>query len=189
MTREEAIKILAILSAAYPNFSLPKATGELYIKMLTDIPAKLGEAAALAHIAESQYYPTVAELRTKALKFATQDALPQSGEAWGEVVREIKRVGSYGTPQFSHDAIKKAVDAVGWKNICLSTDPGVERAHFMRIYEQLRAREEEQALIPAKVKELMAGTVKQLHAANRDHGLNSVSEILPRAVGDDYGGP
>lgn len=66
-----------------------------------------------------------------------------SEEAWGEVTKNISRVGYYGTPEWSSDAIKKAVDALGWKEICLTLtkDHGVLRAHFFRIYDSVLGRE------------------------------------------------
>jgi hypothetical protein len=68
-----------------------------------------------------------------------------SGEAWKSVLKEIARIGSSGQPVFKDKITKNAVNCIGWRTICLSENIGVERAHFLKIYEQLekQARSEE----------------------------------------------
>jgi len=90
-------------------------------------------------------------------------ALPSSrtlaGEAWGEVMREIMSTGSYGYPSFSDPLIHKAVDCIGWREICMSEKLAIERAHFLKIYEQLSERENkektEKQLTNKDIKELI----------------------------------
>jgi hypothetical protein len=67
--------------------------------------------------------------------------IPQAGEAWGEVLRKIQTVGSYGAPQFSSQVIQKAVDCIGWKTLCMSENIAIERAHFLKIYETFEKRQ------------------------------------------------
>jgi len=69
-----------------------------------------------------------------------ENASPE--EAWGKVFLEISRTGYYGEPQFDDPAITKAVQIMGWKDICstLTKDMGVTRAHFYRTYEACRKR-------------------------------------------------
>ena len=62
------------------------------------------------------------------------------GEGWSEVMSEISRVGHYGTPTFTDAVTERAVSCIGWKTICISENIGVERAHFLKIYEQLKDR-------------------------------------------------
>jgi hypothetical protein len=56
-------KVMAILAAAYPMFTTPDATLELYEKELQDIPAPKLLEAARKHISNSKFFPTIAELR------------------------------------------------------------------------------------------------------------------------------
>jgi hypothetical protein len=64
-------------------------------------------------------------------------------EAWAEVIRSISAVGSYGSPAWSSEVLKKTVETLGWKNICLTPDKdmGTLRAHFFRIYNSQLQRE------------------------------------------------
>ena len=65
---ETITKVLAVVSAAYPNFDLKPETVKVYLKLLADLPDELLEEASLAHIAQSTYFPTVAELRSAAVE-------------------------------------------------------------------------------------------------------------------------
>lgn len=80
-----------------------------------------------------------------------------AGEAWGLVRAAIGSLGSYGYPKFDDPLIDRAVLAVGWKDMCLSENPSVERAHFLKIYESLCERDsEEQVYLPvSSVKKLL----------------------------------
>ena len=64
-------------------------------------------------------------------------------ESWGEVIKGISAVGSWGSPSWSSDVLRKTVDALGWKTICLTPDKdmGTLRAHFFRIYNAQLQRE------------------------------------------------
>ena len=84
-------------------------------------------------------------------------------EAWASVCDAIQRWGSYGEPlpasegggyrePSSLDALTmRAVKGLGgWKMLCSSEQMGVDRAHFLRIYEGLqRADRDESHMLPA----------------------------------------
>lgn len=76
MKDHETIKILSVLSAAYPSFPLTTETIQVYAECLSDMPYAELKKSALAHIGESRYFPTVAELidRVKGSRFAILDA-------------------------------------------------------------------------------------------------------------------
>jgi len=99
----------------------------------------------------------IAVIRSKAICRATLTA----GEAWGEVMRQVSKVGSYNIPKFSSVVIQKCVDAIGWRNICLSEMPAVERAHFLKIYDVISERNKNRVLSDP-VKLLIGNTVNQI---------------------------
>ena len=139
-TRSEVIRILAVLSAAYPKeaaaYGEKTVTGELYIRMLADIPGQWLEAGALQHISNSTWFPLIAELRNAA--FDLQESvqpLPDAYAAWAEVRNLIPRITHLGTPTFSHPLIQETVDLFGWRYLCLSEDMVPDRAHFIKAYE------------------------------------------------------
>ncbi len=139
-TRSEVIRVLAVLSAAYPKeaaaYGEKTVTGELYIRMLADIPGKWLEAGALQHISNSTWFPLIAELRKAA--FDIQESvhpLPDAYTAWAEVQNLIPSVTHLGTPTFSHPLIQETVDLFGWRFLCLSEDMVSNRSHFIKAYE------------------------------------------------------
>lgn len=167
MTREEALKILSVLSAAYPNFQLTEETGELYIRLLSDLPYEKLQAAVLAHIAQSKYFPTIAELRKIATELIPDERIPSPMEAWGEVMKQIRNVGHYGTPTWSHPVIAKTVSAFGWRELCFSENPVADRAHFLKMYEQYAERVKQEQQMPEEVKKLVSGLVNSIEGAHR----------------------
>lgn len=146
MNEKEAVSLVAMLMAAYPRVEVPKATIGVYQKLLSDLDLCAAKCAITRHIASSQYFPSIAEIRGAALAFS-RPRVPSPGEAWAEVMNLLPSVGSYGTPNFSHGAIKKAVKAIGWRNLWYSESINVERAHFLKIYGSFQDREQEDANI------------------------------------------
>ena len=151
------------MAGAFPN--APDISDELitlFERMFADIPPALLEIAVMQHIAEKQFFPVVAELRNMALDLGNRvmSTAPTAAEAWREVTEKVASIGSYGQPEFSHVLVQNAVACIGWQNICQSETPGVERAHFLRIFEQLveRAARDARMLPQSKrVRELLTG--------------------------------
>jgi hypothetical protein len=162
MTEKEVVKLFVLLTAAYPRFdtfSDPEKTRpviKLWAEMLADIPYEVVEVAVKKFILESSYPPTIAEIRKQAMEIATspEDKIG-SAEAWGEVERAIRLYGYYNEAE----ALKsmspqtaKVVKYIGWREICLSEEPGVVRGQFLKMYEQLQERERKEALLPPDLK-------------------------------------
>lgn len=72
---------------------------------------------------------------------------PSKAEAWGLVMKEICNVGgNYGIPKIKQRAVQKAVEILGWANICQTENQEATRAHFFQIYESLVNREKQEIL-------------------------------------------
>ena len=67
---DQILSILETLSAAYPNRSRDQRTVQLYVERLSDIPVYLLDQAASQHIATSNWFPKIAELRAAAARIA-----------------------------------------------------------------------------------------------------------------------
>lgn len=139
MTNKDAVALVGMLFAAYPRFEAPKATIQLYQQFLTDLDVNIAKAAIVKHITTSKYFPTIAEVRDAVISLT--NTVPCAADAWSEALKQISVVGTSGIPKFSHQAVQKAVKAIGWRNICMSEEIGVERAHFLKIYESYRSTE------------------------------------------------
>ena len=137
MTPEKAAKMVGLLLMYYPGVEISEETIKAYALALSGLDEERALEALPRVLAECKFFPSVNEI----LRITAEvDGPPTPEEAWGEVIRKVNNVGSYGRPTFSHELIDKAVRTVGWLNICLSETPGVERAHFFRVYETFRER-------------------------------------------------
>jgi hypothetical protein len=147
-TREEIKSIIAYMALVFPNYkpdiSSPLNTVDVFTDLLGDLPIDTLKTAAKACCAEPgrAFAPSAGEIRGMATQFHIKAAgVPQTGEAWQEVMDAIKYGGChYGTPEFSHPLVKKAVQAIGFEAIGMSEDVMVERAT------------EDAAMIPEAVK-------------------------------------
>jgi hypothetical protein len=115
---------------------------------------------------ESNFLPSIATIR-KAAKLSGAAQLPTSTEVLAEVKQEIRRVGHAQSPQFSHPAIDKAVRAIGWREICMSTKPGIVMAQLRKAYETYASRyAQEQRQLPqdGRVMRALTGLSEKMKA-------------------------
>ena len=143
MTRQEAASLVLLAVSNMPNMQEKdmNPTITLWATMLYDTPYEIAEKAIRKILMTScKFWPAVSEI-IDTIKGFGEDKLPSPEEAWLEVVKKVNR---YKTPEWSCPEIGQAVTAIGYLNICDSETPGVERAHFMRIYEAYKHRSEDE---------------------------------------------
>jgi hypothetical protein len=143
MTDDEFDTLMLGVTGLWPNWQANKATYAVAERLLAGLPYTDVEAALDALAIESpRWFPGPGELRVRAIEIgAPEGGAPEADEAWGEVVRERHRAGQYaGTAlsdravSFSHPAIAAVVEALGWAELCTSTNEVADRAHFLRLY-------------------------------------------------------
>lgn len=134
MTPTDTARLLAVLSAAFPHVAVTRETAEVYHETLGDLDADAARAAVRELLLVSDRWPAPATIRRRVAERAGLLA-PPPGAAWGEVLAAARTIGWVSRPAFSHPAIERTVDALGWRNICLSEMPDTIRAHFLRAYE------------------------------------------------------
>ena len=96
MTREETIKVIGIITTAYPNFD--KFRDEKHIRsmvaiwadMFSEDDAGLVALAVKEHISTSKWPPSIAEIREIMTRIAHPDIIPPD-EAW-EVVSKLSLI-------------------------------------------------------------------------------------------------
>ncbi len=137
MTNAEAGVLLDALHAAFPRTTISADTAQLYARFLVDLDLQSAAQAVAMWIATAKFFPTVGELRG----LATSDGgAPDPDRAFAEVMKVVGSTGVYRTPRFSHPAIAEAVDAITWREVCLSDHAPSLRAHFAKAYEAARLR-------------------------------------------------
>lgn len=150
MTLAETARILGVIRATIPNApAVGKDTAAAWHDILGDLPfdAVLRATRVVLSLQEIPAFPAVGKIRREAVLSAAPPISP-AAEAWGAVVLEVRRVGWYGRPDRLDALTLRVVDAIGWKNICESDEPGVERGQFLRMYDQMAERETRDAVLP-----------------------------------------
>lgn len=144
MTKDVFKKMMGLFFQSFPNKVVDLT---LCWEMLKDIPDSQFITAIKKILATQQEIYQSTNIIVLIRKNAVRHELPLASEAWAEVLAAVSSVGSYGKPEFSNYVIKRAVDGIGWKSICMSENIGIERAHFFKMYDQIVQREEKEALI------------------------------------------
>ena len=157
MTKTETVKLLAVISAAYPNMQVTEATVDLWHELLGDQDLNIVLVAVKKLILESPYPPTIADIRKRAVEVMTppEDRI-DAAEAWGEVQRAIRLYGYYREAEALESMsprTAKVVRWIGWSEICLSEDLGVVRGQFLKMYQQVAEREHKEQLLPVTLRD------------------------------------
>lgn len=105
MTRDETIKILMVIQAAYPNYKPPDKTVavNVWAEMMSDIPYEQVSAAVKAYIQTdtSGFAPSVGDIREKARDiFMKEDDLNEIS-AWSMVWKAICNSGYHAEEEFA----------------------------------------------------------------------------------------
>ena len=105
MTREETIKILMVVQAAYPNYKPQDKTVAVNVwsEMLADIPYEQVNAAVKAYIQsdKSGFAPSIGDIREKVQNiFSKEDELNETA-AWSLVLKAIRRSTYYSDEEFA----------------------------------------------------------------------------------------
>ena len=144
MRREQFNRAIAVLVKAFPDKEFDI---DVLWCFLQDLHPRQLEKAIVKIVASTVEINRSTNI-TALIRQHVFDEDLTAGEAWGEVLAEISRTGSYGTPRFSSPIIKKAVDCIGWQSMCLSENISVERAHFFRVFENLVRKDHQNRILP-----------------------------------------
>lgn len=178
MNTSEATKIIAVLRKVYTDQTVDRDLDSVWAMVFDDVPYEPVMLAVQAYLkADKPFFPKPGEIRT--LLIEQFMGLPSAEEAWAEVMAAIREHGSYRAPVFSRAAIAESVDAIGWREICMSEKIEIERAHFYRTYQAYRDR----AVKHVDVAALVAGRYQELDASNP---LNHVPMPITATNGEPF---
>jgi hypothetical protein len=142
VTLNDSKRLLATVAAAFPKYQERNLsmTAKIWQVALGDISPRILNVALIKLLMTQRFFPTIAEIREAAENLSPK-AHPSAEEAWGEVNRHLCRSGA---PAYSDPLIVKAIEAIGWSTIASSENIGVERAHFLRFYETMLKKENDE---------------------------------------------
>ena len=152
MTKDEFRVLAKGLKAVYtqPNF-LPDAEAiQIWYELLKDLDYATANIAIQKHMVSSKYPPTIADIREQATEVSYGQA-PLWSDGWEQVLRAMRLYGSYRLQEAldsMDDLTRKAVERLGFKELCMSENIAVDRANFRMVFEQLANREYETKKFP-----------------------------------------
>jgi hypothetical protein len=149
MTKGEVAKLLVVLAASYPKFEVDDLKVQVWYEMLGDLDYDVANIAIKKIIMLNTFPPAIAEVRKAAIEISSPMGLT-AAEAWGEVIRAIRDYGYYREKEAMASMspiTAQVVRYLGWREICLSEEPEILRAHFLKMYDQVAAREQEKQLL------------------------------------------
>ena len=167
MTRDETIKILMVIQAAYPNYKPQDKTVavNVWTEMLSDIPYEKISAAVKSYIQTdtSGFAPSVGDVRERAqLIFSGEDDLNETA-AWSLVLKAIRRSTYYSDEEFAKlpPVVQRAVSSPRqlreWAT--LEDVDGktltVIQSNFQRTFRAEQQRERERSKLSPDVLKLM----------------------------------
>jgi hypothetical protein len=178
MTLNETKSLVGVAIANFPSMQERDMgpTAMLWHQMLKDIPYEIAKKALLKVLTTAKYFPTVSEM-LEAIADIVNPETNTVAEAWGEVERAI---GNYGHRREA-EALEsmsprtaKVVKYMGWRDICLSTELGVARGQFLKMYQQVSKRERKEHILPeslkADIRRLSASmSVKMIEEGESEH--------------------
>ena len=138
MTRAEASRVVAVLLAAFPHARTTAQTSAVYEEALADLDLVHVDAAVRALIlTEREYIPTIAKIREAAIERRDGRKRP-GGDAWGDVRKAVGPYGRDRRPPFADPLVARAVEALGWRELCDSNADELPsyRARFIQLYDQ-----------------------------------------------------
>ena len=166
MDKKEFALFASALRTYYPKEKiLPNEQAmALWYSQLQDIPYKIAELTLNKWVALNKWSPSIADIREQATSI-THEEIKDWSAAWSDVINSIRYYGSYQEEEALaslDDMTRQAVKRLGFKNLCLSENIGVDRANFRMIYEQLEQRKRNEAQIPQRIKDLIANNMPNL---------------------------
>ena len=165
MSRAEICALVALAGSSNPAMQAkdPRPIVEAWSLMLGDLDPVLAKAAIIKVCRESDFFPSVARIVAVARELDPgAEKLPTAAEAWEEVVRLVSDYGPYRCPVYSCEPVRRAVRAIGWRQLCMGENIEADRAHFLRLYESMRSRQAESREIENVMK--LAGVGEMIKA-------------------------
>ena len=167
MTLKDTVRVFAILAAAYPYFyrdirqddEQMQITISLWNEMLDEYDVEIVKIALKRLIAiHKEYPPTIGQL-LESISTVSGHTAPDADEIWGEIITAIRDYGYYRTTEALESLSPlayQAVKALDWYTLCKSESPETDRAHFLRIYQAIKVRNDQQYVLPKDVRAFIA---------------------------------
>ena len=192
MTREDTIRVIGVITAAYPNSDkfrdekLIRSMVAVWSDIFSKDDAGLVALAVKEHISTSKWPPSIAEIREIMVRIAHPDIVPPD-EAWEVVSKYLDITGEYNYGDIYlalPKAIAEAVDSIGYGQLYAmhvayarghASKAGLDRVAFMQAYEDKVERQRRKAMLPGSLRQKIEAV-----SAGLDDGTRSLIEGVNR---------
>lgn len=143
MTKAEAGKIVAMITTMWPVPAWTEDAVVLWAELLQDLDRDATARVVKQLMQTSADRPSVAQIRREVAKeqaASVGETFLPPDEAWAYVMRCFGSVGQYREFPADHALVKKAVDGIGWQEMCRSENLDVIRGQFRMAYTALLER-------------------------------------------------
>jgi hypothetical protein len=153
-----------MIASAYPSWKPTQETVAVYVELLADLDKNEAQMAVRRLLMASEFPPSVAAIRKKVLE--QMDGLPLTkNEAWELVMSQVRRYGIYERPTFEDKTVAQVVHAIGYRELCMTTNTDTIRSQFFKLYEeQAQKHLEEQLSSISFNRELEGSSAKEIEA-------------------------
>lgn len=130
---------LAELEKLYDGAPTDKSVQLLYLATLEKFSLE-DVLGGLDYYIKTSVYATFPKLPhlIQAIRSFRLEGVPKPMEAWGEVIKILKKDGRRKKPEFSHPFIKEAVMRIGdWEQLCSSQSIEYDRNMFVKAFEEI----------------------------------------------------
>ena len=145
MNKQEVATLVGVLAAGFPQWQVTKETVAVWADILSDLDYEPTRAVVRDYLMTEDRPPSPAAIRRRVGEKLGLIS-PTKALAWSEVTKGIHTSESGYRPSFSHPAISKTVEALGWYEIRTSTNIDTIRAQFFRMYEDFASQEDRKVL-------------------------------------------
>lgn len=128
---------MTLIASIYPRIAEGDADDiiDSWNLVLLDLDYTTAKTAVVKMLRADEY-PTPGRI-IKAVRSIRNAGIPSAEEAWSEV---IKKLDPYKRTEWSHEVISEAVKVMGYKSLLMSENPSIDRAQFLKIYNNLLER-------------------------------------------------
>lgn len=174
MQDDECLRLVKAVAANFPHLVSrgdydPEPTYDLWMMMFGNVEYTVFKAAVLEILKAAKFFPTVAEIQgTLDRMKQIADGVPSAEEGW-EWVR--KNLNYYQYPKsFPHPLVEKIVKIMGWRELCCSENPSIDRAQFIKYYNNVEKTEAERESTKETFKRLGISVAELVPSVNATLG-------------------
>lgn len=167
----DRLGVIQKLFAAYPNTTASAATFAVYLEVFEDVPVEELHAVVMQCIREGSSFPPSSGQVFERWRIMHSPISPDMAvQGWLSVVDSLKSIPA--TP-LNDPIAREAVKALGGiSEIRRSENPGMDRAHFFRIYAELARSAADEQRLSSEYKQL-----RDMHQSGEDNGNGLVKRI------------